>query len=316
MLKNLIKSAGEEKRGSTLILVLIFLAVFMLLGAAAMTVCTVSTSVTENHINKQQADLITQSAAKSAVAYILKDSSVQSSLSSLAVNGTSSGTTTFNGELYKNSSPVKCNIAVLKQSSTVYKVTAALTDYNGVSSTAVAYLTQTVSSGTVENPFSNLFYSTGKGTFNFQSNTDIYGDIYTQGVFDLNNSANIYNNIYAAGGFIGDNGGAKVYGSVYTNGTAICNQDTQMNSLTAQSFQKGKSGKFTVNSFVKLGDNSDTSAISCSNIQKNQTIAQLNIPTDFTGTINSISSYLSGLDLTKAITITGNPTINSQRLPL
>jgi Tfp pilus assembly protein PilX len=301
-----------NRDGSTLILVLIVFTVLMLLGMAALTASTVATKVTASTAAKQQADFIAQSAAKSAVSYILKNPAIQTTISSLAIKGILGGNATFTTQ-----GGVTSTIVVKAISATTFSVTATTPTVNGVTGTAVAYIAKN-GGGTVVNPFNNLFYSTSTSTLDFTSNTTINGSIYTAGVFDLDNSAALNGNIYAAGGFIGGNGGALVNGDVYTdndatfqssavvNGNMICGGNAIFNNWSAYINKNLTAGK----SYTPNDSNNHVKGIAITN----QTVPKLNI--NFSYDANSqvmkdLTSYFNGINFTNAYDISGNTTIGS-----
>lgn len=278
----------REQTGSALIAVLIVFVVFVVLGAAVISLSLASGSQTQAQIYQQQAYFAAKSAVSATMNYIQNNSDLQTSISNTTVNATLGGNVAMTGQNITNPT-----VTITKKSASSLKVASTAT-VHGVSATAIAYMKNTGGTGTTVNPFDNIFYSTSTSGLDFLSNTNVYGSIYTAGTFTLDNSTQINGNIYAKGGFTGNNGGGVVNGNVYTEGPAICNQNTSMTNLTASSFSRQRKGTFTVTNSVTLGDNSDTSHISCPNITKNATIPPLNMSVDFTDTVNDISTFFNG----------------------
>ena len=126
----------KSKKGYTLVLVLIVIAVISILGGAALTTATSTYLSTINQHNTEQAYFTARAAVNTTVKYIQKYSSDTTKMTALMSN-TGTGSLSDMGSYTVNVSYTDSNKNTIKVSSSA--------SYKGTNSTVVAYLTQATS---------------------------------------------------------------------------------------------------------------------------------------------------------------------------
>ncbi len=302
----------KNKKGSALIAVLIVFVVFVVLGAAVISLSLASGSQTQAQIYQQQAYFAAKSAVSATMKYISdpNTTNLRDNVNALTTGNTLIATPTFNLPAATPATALKnvqsCPITITKISATSLQVKATATVHS-ITATAIAYMKNTGSTGTIVNPFNNIFYSTNSSsTLDFSSAKDIYGNIYVGGTFNFNNSGNIHGNIYAQK-FIGNNNGA-IYGNVYTSSdvtfpssTKIAVDPADLNSgnlfcggnVTYGNWSASVAGNVNITYSHTVTPYRTTDTAQIKNIVQTSTVPSIASPVDFSNVINDINSYFS-----------------------
>ena len=207
----------RNKRGSSMLFVLMFMVVFSVVAIAMATVLTASEEVDTIQQTNRQAYLSARSAARTMATYIKNnpswvDSNVPEystgNVASATISGVTLNTTAAN--------TAKAEVSYTDATKTVLKVKGIGT-YQG--KTATATLTMSKSNATT-NVFDNLIYLTSNE--NFWGNTTFIGKIAVDGSISLGlttNGGNVHvtGNVYAKGNVTLENA-CTVTGDIFTEG--------------------------------------------------------------------------------------------------
>ncbi len=222
---------AKNRRGSTLLMVIVVFALLLVFGMAALTLSANASRNAVTDYQTQQAYFTARSAVLAAVDYVKADADPKALLDKLDGKTSVKTTDPQLGEY---------TLTVNKLDDTHYQI-ASLAELDGVERTFYTVIEVALASS----PFKNLANITGEGALSdFNNMNKSSGDIYirkrSDGKATVIQYLSVYGDLIVDGDAIFSGGGGQlsVYGDIYINGNATFN-GVQVNKITGSIYVWG-----------------------------------------------------------------------------